>query len=290
MRQFLNSFCSKQQAVIDNTMEHQETVDGIRQKRLIFTVTTGRSGTAYLASLFGFARGVYTVHEPAPEFADVLRPVQNNPDLAHRFLLEEKLPAILRISAPVYIETSHLACKGFLEPLLELGIVPDLIIHRRPARDVARSMLKMGTIPGRTDKGLRFYLSPDDPRVLALSDWQNLHDYQLCYWYCLELERRALHYQQVFEQAGARIAETTLSDLRTFVGLARCFADLDLKIKFPAWLTRLRFLRSSGVKVNQSMETKKNVQEPGSIDDLELEISTMVKAQALSPVGQRSPC
>jgi hypothetical protein len=262
-------------------VEDDEVIDRIRQKRLIFTVTTGRSGTAYLSSLFGFAKNVYAVHEPSPEFADVLRAVQTNSNLARQFLLKEKLPSILCNPMGIYIETSHLVCKGFLEPLLELNIIPGLIIHRRPARDVSLSMLKLGTIPGRSDKGLRFYLSPADPGVLELSDWKRLNDYQLCYWYCLEIERRAKYYKLLFQQHGGRIAETTLSDLKTFTGLTRCFEDLDLKIKFPAWFTRLRFLRSTGVKVNESRETKKDVYVPGDLAELEQEVVQRVDGQEL---------
>lgn len=262
-------------------MEPHKIIGRIRRKRLIFTVTTGRSGTAYLASIFGFARGVYTVHEPEPEFVKVLRTVQNNSNLARQFLIEEKLPAILRVPEDIYIETSHLTCKGFLEPLLEMGIIPDLIIYRRDPRNVALSMFKMGTIPGRSDKGLKFYLSPEDPETLSMDDWQDLHDYQLCYWYCLEIEKRARYYQPLFQDHGARIAETTLSDMKTFPGLKSCFSDLDLKLKFPSWLTRLRFLRITGVKVNESKETKKEVSVPVNLAELEQEVVTRIDAHEM---------
>ncbi len=262
-------------------MGKQEIIEQLQQKRLVFTVTTGRSGTAYLATILGYARGVCAVHEPAPEYVKVLRAVQNNPDLARKFLLEEKLPAILQTSAATYIETSHLACKGFLEPLLDLGIVPDLIIHRRSARDVALSMFKMGTIPGRSDKGLSFYLSPDDPGVLELCEWQGLHDYQLCYWYCLEIERRAKLYKQIFTQKGARVTETSLAGLKTFSGLQKMLSELDLSLSFPVWLTRIRFSRSTRVKVNESKETKKDVVLPDNIDTLEKEIVQIIESYEL---------
>ncbi|MGB5686718.1 MAG: hypothetical protein WBM35_12950 [Candidatus Electrothrix sp.] len=252
-------------------------IEHIRKKRIIFTVTTGRSGTAYLASIFGFARGVFAEHEPKPEFAEVMRAVQSDPELARRFLLEKKLPVMLEAPGDIYVETSHLACKGFLMPMLELGIVPDLIIHRRASRDVALSLLRMGTIPARSDKGLCFYLSPDDPGVLNISNWQQLTDYQLCYWYCLEIERRAGEYSEIFKKRGARVTETTLDSLKTFSGLMDCFVDLNLKMKFPTWLTRLRFLRSTGVKVNESKETKKDVMVPDNLDELESELVKMIR-------------
>ncbi len=253
-------------------MNRKSALDKVREKRLIFTVTTGRSGTAYLSSIFGYARNAHSYHEPAPEYVQVLREAQTEPSCAHRFIVDEKIPAIAGDSAHIYIETSHLVCKGFLESWLDLGIVPDLIIHRRSARDVSLSLLKMGTIPGRTDKGLKFYLSPADPNVLGLAGWESLHDYQLCFWYCLEIEKRAQRYKRLFHQHGARIAETTLAELKTFAGLEKCFSDLALQAKVPAWLTRLRFLRGSGVKVNQSKETKKDVIVPDNLSELEQEV------------------
>jgi len=263
-------------------MKNQHVLDLIRRKRLIFTVTTGRSGTAYLSSIFGYIRNVHSYHEPVPEYRKVLRRIQQEPDLARRFLLDEKLPAIARDLADIYVETSHITCKGFLEPLLDLGLVPDLIIHRRAPRDVSLSMYKMGTIPGRTRKGLMFYLSPEDPNVLRLNDWQSLNDYQLCYWYCLEIERRAVAYKKIFGSQRARIAETTLEGLKTLHGLEKMKRDLDLRFLFPAWLTRMRFLRKTRVKVNESKETKKDMGRLKNIEALESDVFERIGSEQLS--------
>jgi hypothetical protein len=256
-----------------------ELIGKIKKKRLVFTVTTGRSGTAYLSSIFGFARDTHSYHEPEPEFADILRQVQEGTVNPGDFWVNKKLPAIAGDQAPIYVETSHLACKGFLEPLLELGVLPDLVIHRRPARDIALSMLKMGTIPGKSPKGLRFYLSPDDPGVLEIDNWRELEDYQICFWYCLEIERRARYYKTIFSEQGARVVETTLSGLKTFSGLEACFSGLNLTFKYPSFLTRLRFRKSSGVKVNESKETKKAVLIPENLMKLESEVFERISHQ-----------
>jgi hypothetical protein len=89
-------------------------LDGIR---LILTVTPGRSGTVYLCELLKSVPGIYSAHEPEPKFSDVMRAVQYDPAIARRFLLSQKLPAIRRYAQSTYVETSHLACKGFIEPL-----------------------------------------------------------------------------------------------------------------------------------------------------------------------------
>ena len=95
-------------------------------KRLILTVATGRNGTGYVSHLLHGMPGICCLHEPDPQFYTVMRAVQTDPGLAERFLLEQKLPAIRSFPEPVYFETSHLACKGFLEPLMTRGVPLDL--------------------------------------------------------------------------------------------------------------------------------------------------------------------
>jgi len=240
------------------------------KKRIVFTVTTGRSGTAYLATLFRYVRGVDSFHEPGPEFCEVLRSVQHEPEIALQFMVEKKLPTIAKASAKVYVETSHLFCKGFLEPTLQLGIVPDLIIHTRPHRQVAMSLLKMGTIPGRTPKALKFYLSPDDPDVLPLKKWESLQDYQLCFWYCLEMERRARKYEDLYRQLNRPVIKTSLDELKTTRGFLKMLKDLNLQK--PGLLSILRHKRNSRFKINESSATKKKVNLPENIKELEEEV------------------
>jgi hypothetical protein len=251
-------------------------LEQMRQKRLIFTVTTGRSGTAYLTAVFNYMRDVIALHEPAPEYVEVLREAQSNRHVAERFVVERKLPAIVSTKKPIYVETSHLICKGFFEIFFDLQLVPDLVVHRRPMRQISLSLLKMGTIPGRTDKALRFYLHPSDPGVLPLPGWEELSDYQLCYWYCLEIERRAQHYLALFRSKGARVVETTLSGLKTSQGLDDLLRGLELRLKFPAFLYRLRFLRNSKFKVNESTITKKQVRVPEDLDEQEALVKELV--------------
>lgn len=247
-------------------------IEILKNKRMIFTVTTGRSGTAYLTEVFGNLKGVSAFHEPSPEYVEVLRSAQRDRRLAEQFVLEQKLPVIASCPAPIYVETSHLVCKGFLEIFLEHGLLPDLVVHRRPARQVSLSLLKMGTVPGRSPKALKFYLQPSDPGVLPLPGWQNLSDYQLCYWYCREIERRAQHYTELFRGMGARVVETTLPGLKTSQGLNEMMAGLDLRLKSPALLYRLRFLRNSRFKVNESKVTKKVVEIPPDLDAQESQV------------------
>ncbi len=188
-------------------------------KRLIFTITPGRSGTAYLAFVLSLLPGVSSRHEPEPRFSDVMRAAVRNEKLARDFWLQKKLPFIRSIREPIYVETSHLFCKGFVEPLLELGYWPDVIILKRAHRQVALSLYSLNAVPGRTPDGWHWLLSPDDPDVLGLPSWQDLHPYQLCYWYCLEIERRADSYRRLFESNARRVGVTSVPELKSWLSL-----------------------------------------------------------------------
>lgn len=202
-------------------------------RRFIFTVTTGRSGTAYLASLLNLCRNTVGVHEPFPSFVRCMRAVQSNQELARKFLADEKIPTIFKMyrGSPIYAETSHLFCKGFLEAWLEFGSIPtpDLILLDRDLRKVALSMFSLRTIPGKNKSGLRWYLSPTDPTCLTtVYKWQELDDYQLCYWYGLEIEARKRQYAETIVQNGGKIAHTSIADLKKPGGLSRLRRELDL--------------------------------------------------------------
>jgi hypothetical protein len=226
-----------------------------REKQIIFCLTNGRSGTASLAALFACIAGVEAHHEPKPQFKLWRSQVQRAPHLARRFLAERKLPAISQSQYPIYVETSHFLAKGFFLPLLDMGIVPDLVVLSRDRRPTALSMLRLDTIPGRSNKGLHFYISPDDPVLVPLPDWRQLSDYQLCYWHVLESEARQRNYAKIARDLGARIVVADVSDLsrpERFESIAKTFG-------IP--LTeddRGRIARIAKVKHNQKLLKKRN--------------------------------
>jgi len=151
-----------------------EVVEELKSKRLCFAVTSGRSGTKLLTELLARAAGICAEHEPAPRFNYVLRSILESPEAARWWLLTEKLPSVAQRvrSSDVYAELSHLTCKGFIEPLLGLGLKPAFIILSRPARDVASSLYRIGAIPERTSSGRLVLLGPRHSRFLPLDGWE----------------------------------------------------------------------------------------------------------------------
>lgn len=185
----------------------------VRAKTLVVSVTAGRTGTTFVARLLALCPDTTSLHEPEPSFVRVLRVAQHDARWARRFLLEYKLPFIASRPSRRYVETGHLLCKGFLDPLLDLGLAPHVIALRRAPRRVATSLLSRRTVPGRGKSGLKYLLHPLDPGVLPLPDWTRHSHYQLCFWYALEIERRQYAYRAPVERAGGRWVDITAEEL-----------------------------------------------------------------------------
>jgi hypothetical protein len=104
--------------------DRQALLHRVAGKTLVFAVASGRSGTQTLAKIFEVLPDVHATHEGVPAFHEVMREALHDPDLARNFLLVRKLPAIADLAEPVFVETSHVFAKGFLPPLLALGLRP----------------------------------------------------------------------------------------------------------------------------------------------------------------------
>jgi len=248
-------------------------------RRFIFTVTTGRSGTRYLSFVLNQLRGVECHHEPEPNFVECMRRAQSDPDVATRFLLTRKLPHLCsQLSKPVYIETSHLNCKGLLSAWKRCENLPsfDLILLRRDPRKVAVSMMQLDTIPGRSERGLKWYLSPDDPsNTTRLSDWTELSEYQLCYWYCLEIERRMEIYANLVEENGGTCASCTVEQVSTWRGLYDLLTALNLPL--PSGKGLLRLIKNKHKRINSQSKYKKPLNLDVHYQEAEAEVRQNIK-------------
>lgn len=243
-------------------------------KRLIFTVTSGRSGTHFLTRLLAYCPGVDVFHEELTHsYHTVLRAAQNDPAVARQFVCERKLPFIASCSQPIFVETSHLVCKGFLEAFLEQGLVPDLILLGREPRKIATSLYRLGTIPGRNEKALQFYLMPADPDVVSEPGWTEWSDYQLCYWHALEIERRQRVYGERLRSLGARVHACQLNELSTVSGYRRLLQQMELPS--PGLLNWMRFIRNRQKRAGDFTKVKNQRALPDDINAQEAMLDSL---------------
>lgn len=226
--------------------------------KIILTVTQGRTGTKFLSHVLGHYPGVASFHEPEPNFAGLIQACQDQPMIAEEFLRKEKIPAMSRYGRfSVYAEISHLWCKGPLQAWLRMALepVPDLVILDRPLREVALSMLRLGTIPGRTRSGLTWYLNPwhtrNELRWEGSCEWS---DYQCCYAYCLEVEERKRRLSEETRSAGGTVWRTTVEEISTLGGFFRLRRSLSLS--FPKLRNLYSFAHLKKGKMNTQLKGK----------------------------------
>ncbi|MEM7117713.1 MAG: hypothetical protein AAF614_35105 [Chloroflexota bacterium] len=239
----------------------------LHKKRLIFTIATCPKQTDNLTRILSVVPNVVCHHAAHPSFASMRQQLLQNEGCTYDFWLRRKLPRIADCTSAIYIDTSHLFGKGFAESLVELGVVPDLIVLTSPIRETAVQLYQSGTIPGRTAADSINLLTPDDDDVMPLFGWQHLHDYQLCYWYCLEMARRGQKYAKLCRSLGGRVVTTTLAELETLTGLRQFVMDLELP-----WLTLQDWLRFAWL--NQQKSRPFQIPEPllMQVDQLEQEV------------------
>lgn len=205
-------------------MMSNDIISQLQQYRIILTATQGRTGTKLLAELLNLVPGVHAEHESAPPIDNIYWRLTDRPFLAREWLQRSKLPAVLKTiqesGATTYVETSHMLCKGFFRPLRALGIDFDLIILDRELREIALSLHSLADIPHRTRSGRRWLLDPEDhTNYLKLSKTLNHYsDYQLVFWYVLEMEcRKEYYYQTAADCSKAvvpmRVARVHIKDL-----------------------------------------------------------------------------
>ncbi|WP_417830622.1 hypothetical protein [Thalassospira sp.] len=226
----------------------------LQSKNVVFSLNSGRSGSETLQKLFECVDSVHSEHEPKPGFHEVMRLVQTRQDMATYFVQSCRFPVIARVNKPNYVETSHLVCKGFFETIMASAVNPAFIVLKRDARLVAKSILRLGAVPQRTRLGIQFYLSPSPSSFLQIRSDQELTDYQLCYWYALEIEQRQAVYSEVLSRMNGRQVSIKTQDMNSFEAVLEMFAQLGIE-PTDKDLTRLRE-RVGGV-YNHRPEAKK---------------------------------
>jgi hypothetical protein len=169
-------------------------------EKLIFTATTGRSGTLTLARLFSAVPDCIAVHEGHPIMhGPVLRAASfGDTALVNRVYRQIKSVNILRAAAGhrYYLEANHLFIKTFIQNAVQDFGERMVVIHLvRPAVEVATSIYCLNDCPG-TERGNYWWLDYRAPNnLLPMADILEStgafsHPFYKALWYWHEVEAR----------------------------------------------------------------------------------------------------
>jgi hypothetical protein len=172
-------------------------------ERLIFTATTGRSGTLTLTRIFAGIPGCRALHEPHPVMNDAaLRAASYGDNDALDRLYRTKSINILRAAAGYryYLEANHLFIKSFVaHASRDFGNRLAVIHLVRPPLEVASSIYRLHRQPG-TESGNRWWLDYRAPlnriRIADALEGEFSHPFYKGLWYWFEIETRVQEWRQ----------------------------------------------------------------------------------------------
>ncbi|MGW8178136.1 MAG: hypothetical protein ACWGQW_05075 [bacterium] len=188
----------------------------------VFTFTTGRSGTAWLAEFFrqNLPQDSTVLHEifdpyafgtVTPEVSTLMRYNEIGPsDPVVEAFWNYKAQTVHRAEGDIYVETSHVLCKAGLIDYIELFPMPRVIFLKRDRKLVKASMqrrldyINFGTI-------WLFYLDPRYGRNLTTV--KSVGQETMIDWYLDEMEARARQAKKALSKMRVPYREFNLLDL-----------------------------------------------------------------------------
>ena len=179
------------------------------KKNFVFTLTAGRTGTAYLADIFRANVADSEVHHEilgydsfgidTPEISH-LTTFNSRGSTPHvRRFWEKKLAKVARSKSKYYVETSHILSKAGLAENIDLlqdkGIV-HLIVLRRNIEKTLLSYLSRWDFINIGNMWM-WYLDPNYPRnIVDSSQIDSLGHFGTSIWYLCEMQARAEYYKK----------------------------------------------------------------------------------------------
>jgi hypothetical protein len=177
-------------------------------EKLIFTATTGRSGTQSLTRVFGAVPQCRARHEPYPSMNDVELTAASYGDAEHVARVYRQVKSInIRRAAlghRYYFEANHLFAKVFAEQVIaDFGSRVRVIHLVRAPLEVATSIFRLQELPG-TIEGNRWWLDHRAPsNQIPIADLLDSDDefsqpFYKALWYWFEVESRIARLQRRF--------------------------------------------------------------------------------------------
>lgn len=257
-----------------------------RVEAFVFVASTGRSGTNTLADLFEGIPDCVALHEPRPP---MVTPGAARLDPGRYFddvFRASKRVEMLRTArtSRLYLETTHQFIKNFAPQAVELFGDKLRVVHlRRDPVSVASSFYAIGSVPGRTEKGITWLIDPGRvDNCLPIADLLDKdasfgHDYYRCLWYWYETEARVRRFGRQFPQVP--LAHVRTDELNDPQAIERLLAEIGLERYSTAVTAR------AGLRANQKTD-KKRRELP--VDDAE-EMRVRLEAELVGRFGGEVP-
>lgn len=214
----------------------------IKRQKMIFTLTTGRSGTTYLSKLFQanlkdaevhherFGTQDFDVQTPSISLLKQFNEIGNVHEV--RRFWHRKFSSMIEGETPTYVETSHVLGKaGLLENidlLAQKGVEVHVICLKRNIEKLVWSFYNRFDFFN-TGFMWQWALDPAYKKnIVSLDSFRSFGMMGSCYWYVCEMLARIEYYQLLLGQSKSiNLHLVDLEDIVKLEGAAKLFKQLN---------------------------------------------------------------
>ena len=206
-------------------------------KKYFFTISAGRTGTAWLAKFMSANMNIKTIHEPL-EINDfglkmpdikIMRTFNNigNNDLIKNFWTN-KLKLIK--DENIYVETNHTLSKcGLVENLINSDLLENsilILLNRNIVKQcvsyLTRNDFKNNTVVW------QWYLHPNyEKKIVDPTPFERFGKYGKALWYCYEMLSRQAYYKILFNKK-IKMIEVDIDNLNTKEGAEDFLKNIEI--------------------------------------------------------------
>lgn len=209
--------------------------------RLIFSISSGRSGSSYLAKLLGTASNAKAYHEAHPDMAGrrVARYPANDPSAVDRiayaavYLLKLVKSSAIRKSlrtlpdGHVYIETNHMFISSFYDVVMRQFDDVEVIHLHRYLPKVLKSFIDLDLF-GNSPHTAMWTTPPDSPSaaIAIPKPVAEMDQVEKCIAFLVDIEARAMRFRRQYP--ATKVVGARLERLNRWTEVEQLFGALRL--------------------------------------------------------------
>lgn len=246
-------------------------------KNFTFVATTGRSGSESLANILRAGKEIHVEHESEPVmYNNCPAGLPDSQSYYRNIFYQEKLPVISNSASGCahYAETNHQFIKHFADYAIDTFAERTRIIHLyRDPVSVAMSFYRIGSIPGKSERGKLYLLDPasndnllDMHREFTAPEFDD--DIYRCLWYWYEIEARIRQYKSSYPNILFHKMET--EQLNDYNSVRNLFHELEIEFEVD------KLKAAIGTRSNQKESDKKHEIDRGYAEELNQKLHTFL--------------
>jgi len=234
-------------------------------RKLIFCINSGRSGSHYLVTLLNTAKEIRAFHEPEPamngQYLQLINQYEYKDTYGRRKIKCNAIRKTLREMEEnkIYCETNHMFIKTFFDVVIDAFKNVGIIILRRELVHVLKSFIELNYFTNKNEAWKDWMSSPNAKThaIDCIDKDENLDQYDLCIAYLIDIEARIQRFLGKYPHLP--IYEVRLEQLNDIESVKKLFAELDITMTHETY-------KVIGEKVNTREKRKKEFDNHTSLE------------------------